>query len=103
MVAANRINTGQRQPRRSTKYSMPDTDDEGSVADNASDAGGITGNMAATAGGRGDGTTQVQVGSWGGGRLSMRGENGKYTFFMYRKDGFFMSEWCFSKGRWFRG
>ena len=29
--------------RRSTKYSMPDTDDEGSVADNASDAGGAAG------------------------------------------------------------
>lgn len=40
---------------------MPDTDDEGSVADNASDAGGVGGSVATTAGSRRDDSTQVQA------------------------------------------
>lgn len=45
--------------RRSTKYSMPDTDDEGSVADSVADTGGMTMTTADTRGG--DGETKVKL------------------------------------------
>lgn len=45
--------------RRSTKYSMPDTDDEGSVADSVADTGGVPMATADTRGG--DEDTKVKL------------------------------------------